>query len=660
VIVRDMWLTGFDAPPVNTLYVDKPMQGHGLMQAIARTNRIWRDKPGGLIVDYIGIGEELKKAIRQYTRDAGTASASRSTPRARRCAFLLDTLDVIRKEFFHGFDYAGFQNPKRCTRLLGPAMEHVLQVDPEPDEKGRNRGVRSFLDQVAKLTKAQALAGTLDAAMALREEIAFFQAVRVSLIKLTRAGESRSRVRRKPPCGSSWPRACWSRASTTSSARSGLGKPDISVLDEQFLAQIQAMPTKNLAAELLERLIADQVKSRGQKNAIQGKEFTDKLEEAIAKYQNRALTTVEVIEELIKLARRSTGPSRRRTCPRRSSPSTRRCRERVGRARTGAPGAARTGAGTDGQAAQVGDDQLAEPQVVTRPDDRHGQGAAWPSTSTRRTSSRGHREGHRAGRAAGRHLGLRASLTAVPILCYEITGARRRTRAAPRAPRTGTSRLCSRATTRKRAPSCTRSWPPTAWPCFWASRCWSACRPGAPSETTAMRFAALRAAEAGLDIYDFTDEDRGDGDDDDDEDAPRCLTACTATPATCARWRRCAQKYPLEAAAIAVFDLWIGNEDRALNFKGQIRGAGSGRHLRAGPGLIAAGVPLDGRQVARMLSRPDYPSFHPFQKLVNARYCGAMVERVVSMPDWAIEAATVYRTRSATLPSTSKSQPTSL
>jgi type I restriction enzyme R subunit len=272
------------------------------MQAIARTNRIWRDKPGGLIVDYIGIGEELKQAIKQYTRDANSDREPVDTS-GQALKILLDTMDVIRKEFFHGFEYSGFHNPKKALALLGPAMEHLLQVDPEVDDRGRNRGIRAFLDQVAKLTKAQALAGTLDAAMAVRDEIAFFQALRVSLIKLTRAGDTRSRVEKEAALRQLVAKGVLVEGVNDIFSTLGLSKPDISVLDENFLAQIQAMPTKNLAAELLERLIADQVKARGQKNVIQGKEFTQKLEEAINRYQSRAITTVELIEELIKLAK---------------------------------------------------------------------------------------------------------------------------------------------------------------------------------------------------------------------------------------------------------------------------------------------------------------------------------------------------------------------
>ncbi len=134
VIVRDMWLTGFDAPPVHTLYVDKPMKGHGLMQAIARTNRIWKDKPGGLVVDYIGIGEELKQAIKTYTRDSGNTNPPVDIS-GEALSILLDSLDVIRKEYYHGFDYSGIEDPKKALSLLQPAMEHILQVNPEPDKK---------------------------------------------------------------------------------------------------------------------------------------------------------------------------------------------------------------------------------------------------------------------------------------------------------------------------------------------------------------------------------------------------------------------------------------------------------------------------------------------------------------------------------------------
>ncbi|WP_419601035.1 type I restriction enzyme endonuclease domain-containing protein, partial [Thiolapillus sp.] len=192
----DMWLTGFDAPPVHTLYVDKPMKGHGLMQAIARTNRIWKDKPGGLVVDYIGIGEELKNAIRQYTQASGTTKSPVDVS-GEALKILLDTLDVIRKEFFHGFDYSGHKDPQQALALLGPAMEHITKLNPEADERGRNKGVKEYLDQVTKLTKAQALAGTHAEAIAVRDEIAFFQAVRVSLIKLTRAGTRESRIEKQ-------------------------------------------------------------------------------------------------------------------------------------------------------------------------------------------------------------------------------------------------------------------------------------------------------------------------------------------------------------------------------------------------------------------------------------------------------------------------------
>lgn len=304
VIVRDMWLTGFDAPPVHTLYVDKPMQGHGLMQAIARTNRIWKDKPGGLVVDYIGIGEELKKAIKTYTRDAGSDREPVDTS-GQALSILIDTLHVIRHEFFHGFDYSGIEDAKRALSLLQPAMEHIISLSKEVDAKGRNIGITSYCDQVAKLTKAQGLAGTQEKAMQHREEIAFLQAVKVGLIKLTRSGAAsgKSKLEREAALRQLVAKGVLVEGVNDIYGTLGLEKPNISLLDEEFLAQIREMPTKNLAAELLSRLVSDQIKARAQKNAIQGKEFTQKLEEAISKYQNRGLTTVEVMEKIIEIAK---------------------------------------------------------------------------------------------------------------------------------------------------------------------------------------------------------------------------------------------------------------------------------------------------------------------------------------------------------------------
>lgn len=304
VIVRDMWLTGFDAPPVHTLYVDKPMQGHGLMQAIARTNRIWRDKPGGLVVDYIGIGEELKKAIKSYTRNS-KSTRSPVDIAGQSLKILLDTIDVIRKNFFNKFNYDNIDNPTIALSLLQPAMDHIIGLTTELDEKGKNKGVTNYLDAVAKLNRAQALAGTREEALKLREEIAFFQAIRICLIKLTRSGAAsgKSKLEREAALKQLVAKGVLVDGVSDLYATLGLEKPNLSLLDERFLEQIRGMKTKNLAAELLARLVGNKIKDRSKKNAMQGKAFTKKLEEAINKYQNRGLTTIEVMEQLIKIAK---------------------------------------------------------------------------------------------------------------------------------------------------------------------------------------------------------------------------------------------------------------------------------------------------------------------------------------------------------------------
>ncbi len=306
VIVRDMWLTGFDAPPVNTLYVDKPMQGHGLMQAIARVNRVWRDKPGGLVVDYIGLGEELKKAIQTYTRDAKTDKSPVDVS-GEALTILLDTIDAIRKTFFNGFDYSGFLDPKTALKLLGPAMNHLIELERDKTTKhGDDKHgwtVKKYLDAVARLGKAQALAGTRKEAIELREEIGFFQAIAVSMRKHTTAGRSVSKAEKEAALRQLVAKGVIVEGVTDLFGTLGIDKPDIGLLDEAFLEQVREMPHKNLAAELLQRLVADAIKARGRKNAMQEAEFTEKLRESIQKYQNRGLTTVQIIDELVKMAK---------------------------------------------------------------------------------------------------------------------------------------------------------------------------------------------------------------------------------------------------------------------------------------------------------------------------------------------------------------------
>ena len=301
VIVRDMWLTGFDAPSLHTLYVDKPMQGHGLMQAIARVNRVWRDKPGGLVVDYIGIGPELRQAIAQYTSLREHAEPpvdfiENAIP------LLLDTMDVLRG-MFHGFDYAGFRKSAQAMlALLAPAMDHIAGFDSADDGHGRNRGIKRYLDETARLTRLQALCGTHPEVLALREEIAFFLAVRVLLTKASRTGSEQARIEREAAMRQLVAKGVIVGEVTDVYRSMGLDKPNISVLDEKFLGEIAKAPQRNLAAELLQRILDDEIQSRGKRNVTQQALFASKLEEAVARYRARSLTTVQVIEELLRLA----------------------------------------------------------------------------------------------------------------------------------------------------------------------------------------------------------------------------------------------------------------------------------------------------------------------------------------------------------------------
>ncbi|MEW6651184.1 MAG: type I restriction enzyme endonuclease domain-containing protein, partial [Chloroflexota bacterium] len=291
VIVRDMWLTGFDVPPLHTMYIDKPMQGHGLMQAIARVNRVYKDKPGGLIVDYLGLAYHLQKALATYTEAGHPAD----TPNQEEAVNELLKRYEICKGLFHGFDWSRFftGTATERTTILPMAMEHILQ---------QGDGKKRLLQAVRELSLAFALAVPDERALAIRDDIAFFQAVRTAFIKSTVDGERSAEDLDQAI------RQILSRAVAASDqvidifAAAGLKKPEISILSDEFLADIKGMPQKNLAIELLRKLLNDELKLRMRKNLVQSRSFTELLERTIRSYQNRTLESAEVIAELIKLA----------------------------------------------------------------------------------------------------------------------------------------------------------------------------------------------------------------------------------------------------------------------------------------------------------------------------------------------------------------------
>ncbi len=304
VIVRDMWLTGFDAPCLHTLYVDKPMRGHNLMQAIARVNRVFGDKPGGLVVDYIGIASFLKQALETYRKSGERGQPTRDKQAI--VAVLLEQLEICR-DVFHGFDVQRFLTGKPSERLamLPAAREHVLaQKEAESPGKGANAaldGHDRFQKAVSMMTAAFAAAVPHETCEAVRDEVAFYQAVRAGLLKLEGG--------RKAPGADLHlaVRQIVSNALVTTEvvdvfAAAGLERPDISILSPEFLVEVQGMKHKNLAAALLERLLRDQVRAREQRNVVQGKRFSEMLEDALRRYRARSITNVEVIEELLAIA----------------------------------------------------------------------------------------------------------------------------------------------------------------------------------------------------------------------------------------------------------------------------------------------------------------------------------------------------------------------
>jgi type I restriction enzyme R subunit len=290
-IVRDMWLTGFDVPSLHTMYIDKPMHGHTLMQAIARVNRVFRDKPGGLVVDYIGLGEELKKAIATYTESGGEGKTAIDQEEA--VAVMLEKYEIC-CGIFHGFDWSDWEDPQRRLALLPVAQGFVL------DKKD---GKKRFIAAVTELSKAFALAVPHDEALKIRDDVAFFQAVRAVLVKYDGDGETKDR---------SWEMEHAIRQIVSGAivpgkvidifSAAGLPKPDISILSEEFLAEVRGIPQKNVAVELLRKLLNDEIRSRQRKRLVQSRSFEQMLAETIHRYRSRAIETVEVIEELIRLA----------------------------------------------------------------------------------------------------------------------------------------------------------------------------------------------------------------------------------------------------------------------------------------------------------------------------------------------------------------------
>jgi type I restriction enzyme, R subunit len=277
VIVRDMWLTGFDVPSLHTMYVDKPMRGHGLMQAIARVNRVFKDKPGGLVVDYLGIAHELKLALATYTESGGKGRTA--LPQEEAVAVMLEKYEICRG-LFHGFDWSAWITGTSVQKLslLPNAQEHILR-----QQDGKNRLIKAFAD----LSKAFALAVPHDEALRIRDDVGFFQAVRSVLAK-SATQQHRPEQELDNAIRQIVSLAVFSGDVVDIFAAAGLKKPDISILSEEFLSEVSQLPQKNLAVELLRRLLNDEIKTSSRRNVVKSRLFSTLLESSIRKYQNRA------------------------------------------------------------------------------------------------------------------------------------------------------------------------------------------------------------------------------------------------------------------------------------------------------------------------------------------------------------------------------------
>jgi type I restriction enzyme R subunit len=288
-----MWLTGFDAPCLHTMYADKPMQGHGLMQAIARVNRVFRDKPGGLVVDYLGLADQLKHALATYTESGGKGDPTYDTNQA--VAVMLEKYGIA-CDMMHGLNWDKWVSGKATERLaLIPAgQERILE---------QNDGKKRFVQVVTELSRAFALCASHDEATAIRDDVSFFQAIQAALNKQFTAN------RKTPEQIDAAVRQLVSRAITTDGevidvfTAAGLPKPDIGILSEQFLAEVRGLKHRNVAAELLEKLLKNELQARSKQNLVQSQLFSEKLKKTLNAYHNRAIATQDVIDELIKLAK---------------------------------------------------------------------------------------------------------------------------------------------------------------------------------------------------------------------------------------------------------------------------------------------------------------------------------------------------------------------
>jgi type I restriction enzyme R subunit len=305
VIVRDMWLTGFDAPSMHTMYVDKPMKGHGLMQAIARVNRVFKDKPAGLIVDYIGIAQNLKSALQVYSGHGGEQVG---IDEAQAVAVMIEKYQIV-KDMYHGFDYDTALTGTAHERMvmMAGAIEWILDLQQklsaqETDETKKKLANRRYQDAVLTLSKAYSLASASDEAKEIREEVGFFQAIRSALTK-SLTGSSSGQQDKDLAIQQLISRAVVSTEIVDIFKATGISTPDISILSDEFLEELKGNERKNLALEVLRKLLNDSIKSRSRANITQTKAFTERLENAVARYHSNAITTAEVLQELIELAK---------------------------------------------------------------------------------------------------------------------------------------------------------------------------------------------------------------------------------------------------------------------------------------------------------------------------------------------------------------------